>query len=329
MSSDSDVIRTCELVSLSASHVSINDQAIHSWVASMTAEDAHHLISPRAFDHDLHYVDATALTAQYLLVVDSLNFCFWPTNGLEYEHLSKGLKARVEADPSVISAERLSSITPEEVSSFFLSPSAGSPESTLNQTPLVPMVEERARLLREVGQVLIESFEGQVANMITSAGGSARKLLRIITSSFPGFRDHTIFKGRQIFLYKRAQIFIADLYGAYGGKGLGSFSDVSNITMFADYRVPVVLRKLGILAYDSLLSEKVDQMIEIMSGSEEEVEIRALTVIAVERMKKALIAKHHVINGHLLSLHIDWHLWGVGEVTREQDVHHRCLTIYY
>lgn len=27
---------------------------------------------------DLHYVDGTALTVQYLLVVDALNFCFWP-----------------------------------------------------------------------------------------------------------------------------------------------------------------------------------------------------------------------------------------------------------
>lgn len=29
------------------------------------------------FDTDLHYVDGGPLTAQYLLVVDALNFCFW------------------------------------------------------------------------------------------------------------------------------------------------------------------------------------------------------------------------------------------------------------
>ncbi len=27
---------------------------------------------------DLHYVDGTPLTVQYVLVVDALNFCFWP-----------------------------------------------------------------------------------------------------------------------------------------------------------------------------------------------------------------------------------------------------------
>ncbi len=42
--------------------------------------------------------------------------------------------------------------------------------------------------------------------------------------------------GRQVFLYKRAQIFVGDVYGAYGGKGLGAFWDVDQLTMFADYR---------------------------------------------------------------------------------------------
>lgn len=40
----------------------------------------------------------------------------------------------------------------------------------------------------------------------------------------------------QVFLYKRAQIFVGDLYGAFQGKGLGAFHDLHFITMFADYR---------------------------------------------------------------------------------------------
>lgn len=40
----------------------------------------------------------------------------------------------------------------------------------------------------------------------------------------------------QVFLYKRAQIFAGDLYGAFQGKGLGAFHDLHLITMFADYR---------------------------------------------------------------------------------------------
>ena len=60
-----------------------------------------------------------------------------------------------------------------------------------------------------------------------------------------------------MFLYKRAQIFVADVWGAFGGAGLGAFSDVGRLTTFADYRVPVVLRQLGILVYSADLAAQV------------------------------------------------------------------------
>ena len=34
--------------------------------------------APATAVSELHYVDGTPLTVQYLLVVDALNFCFWP-----------------------------------------------------------------------------------------------------------------------------------------------------------------------------------------------------------------------------------------------------------
>ena len=42
------------------------------------------------------------------------------------------------------------------------------------------------------------------------------------------------------------------------GQGLGRFDDISALTMFADYRVPVVLRQMGILTYSRELAGKVD-----------------------------------------------------------------------
>jgi hypothetical protein len=62
---------------------------------------------------------------------------------------------------------------------------------------------------------------------------------------FTGFRDEAIFNGEQIFFYKRAQILVADLYGALSerqnpidGKSTPQFTDLEQLTMFADYRVP-------------------------------------------------------------------------------------------
>ena len=42
------------------------------------------------------------------------------------------------------------------------------------------------------------------------------------------------------------------------GKGLGEFHDIDKLTMFADYRVPVVLRDLGVLKY----SKELDAMVQ-------------------------------------------------------------------
>lgn len=108
---------------------------------------------------------------------------------------------------------------------------------------------------------------------------------------YAGFRDHTIYKGRQVFLYKRAQIFAADLHGAFKGQGYGEFIDISSMTIFADYIVPAVLRQLGVLKYSLSLASIVDTNTEIGSGSEEEVELRACSVHAVEKMRDLIRIK--------------------------------------
>ena len=52
--------------------------------------------------------------------------------------------------------------------------------------------------------------------------------------------------------------------------------------MFADYRVPQILRHLGIFEYSDQLSQKIDSLQELPYSCPEEVEIRAATVVAVE-----------------------------------------------
>ena len=37
-------------------------------------------------------------------------------------------------------------------------------------------------------------------------------------------------------LYKRPQILIGDTWACFNGEGLGTFKDIDDITMFADYR---------------------------------------------------------------------------------------------
>lgn len=63
-----------------------------------------------------------------------------------------------------------------------------------------------------------------------------------------------------MFLYKRAQIFCGDVYGALGRAWApAAFTDIGAITMFADYRVPVVLQGMGIMRLSPELADKVRQ----------------------------------------------------------------------
>ena len=42
------------------------------------------------------------LTARYLLVVDSLNFCFWQDEEFEYENLAGGIKVKAASTSTVL-----------------------------------------------------------------------------------------------------------------------------------------------------------------------------------------------------------------------------------
>ena len=106
-----------------------------------------------------------------------------------------------------------------------------------------------------------------------------------------GFRDHSLYKGHQVFLYKRAQIFVADLWGAFKGQSYGEFNDIGSITIMADYIVPAVLQQLGVLRYSSTLASTIEANSEIGPGSEEEVELRACSVHAVEKMRELISLK--------------------------------------
>ncbi|XP_039117680.1 queuosine salvage protein-like [Dioscorea cayenensis subsp. rotundata] len=261
----------------------------------------------------IHYFDNGPLTVQYLFVLDALNFCFWPDKDLDYNHLASELKAALLNDKSALDADRLQSYTGPQL------------RQLLKWPRVLPLEEERVRLLHEVGQELERSFGGEAANLVKACGKSAVSLVTLVARHFPGFRDHSLYKGRQVFLYKRAQIFAADLWGAFKGQGYGYFYDISSVTIFADYIVPAVLRQLGVLRYSLELSSSIDAKDEISPGSEQEVEIRACSIVAVEKMRELLERK---FGKQVLSVEIDLWLWAMG-VQNPSLKHHRTLSIYY
>jgi hypothetical protein len=65
-------------------------------------------------------------------------------------------------------------------------------------------------------------------------------------------------------IYKRAQILVADVWSCFQDQGLGKFPDISEITMFADYRVPQMLIYYDCLEYSPELKEKIAKGISLL-----------------------------------------------------------------
>jgi hypothetical protein len=242
-----------------------------------------------------------------------------PGEAFEYTHLAGGLKAALEADPHCLDCERLKACDGPALRALLGWPRA------------LPCEEERARLLRQTAAILGAQFEGSAATLIGMARGSASVLVSLIAAHFPAFRDHAQYRGRQVFFYKRAQIFVGDLHGAFGGDGLGSFADIGSLTMFADYRVPVVLRQLGMLRYTPALAALLDAHTELPAGCEQECEIRGCSIAAVEALRTALcMAASRRNEAGPTSVTLDWALWEIGEAARlTSPAHHRTLGVFY
>lgn len=276
---------------------------------------------------------------QYVFVLDALNFCFWPLQGYEYEHLSASLKQTLINNPTAFDAEELMKITPEQLVQYLQPPKEfplialpgqTNPLQTIDTLP-IPLLDSRVRLLRELGAVLHKHFHGLAYNVVKMANYSARELVRIITSYFPGFRDSSQFANDQIFFYKRVQILVGDVWGAMSGQGIANFTDLSFLTCFPDYRIPQLFRSLGVLKstpeFEAVLNT-TDGKMNVLPNSEEEILIRCWTVQCVELIKSKLKSKGVEIE----AFQLDWLLWERGEKLMklgEIVPHHRTLTTFY
>ncbi|MBM4402713.1 MAG: hypothetical protein FJ044_05725, partial [Candidatus Cloacimonetes bacterium] len=152
------------------------------------------------------------------------------------------------------------------------------------------------------------------------------KLLELILQSFASFDDTSIFYGKKINFYKRAQLLVSDIYQLFGGEGFGNLKNVDQLTACADYKLPQSLRTLGVISYTKSLAEKVDNKTPIPKDNQEEVEIRANTIWAVELIRQGL----EKIGEKVMPIGINDHLWLIGQDKgKHEKPYHRTLTIAY
>lgn len=278
----------------------------------------------------LHFSDGTERTANWVLLLDALNFCFWGDPGQPrwrvewrgqtldgYAALAAALTRAIDEGRPLWDAAYLASLTEADLRDIL---------RPIPDNPPIPLFEARLASAREAGRVLLDLYAGQFTNARDAAGGSATALALLLARDFSSFADVADWHGQRVPFLKRAQICVADLHAAFHGERWGRFPDLGQLTAFADYKLPQLLRASGVLVYTPDLAARIDRYAPIPAGSQEEIEIRAATIWAVELLRRAL-AQHGIARP---ASAIDYRLWAETQAKMPGErPYHRTRTIYY
>ena len=188
------------------------------------------------------------------------------------------------------------------------------------------LLKERHELIVALAQKLIsENYLHTLLPLLASA--SARELALKFANELPGYLDIAQYNGKEIIFLKRAQLLVSDLNHTLVSSGATAINRIQELTAFADYKLPQLLRQYQVLTYEATLAKRIDEQIELAQGSAEEVEIRAATIIAIELIRQEL-EKHGFVSN---AAAIDNQLWQLSQKLDQAQVkpYHRCRTVFY
>lgn len=304
------IVESCKFVVDNSQHVKINSEKVDEFCNYFNLSHIKHWINESPFNiKDLNTKDRL----HFLLFFNSISFSYWgdPKWKVQYHSeevdgaygMISAIARAIENGVQILDAKFLSEITESEL------------ENILKGNTQIPLFEERLNILRDIGTVLQEKFDGDLTNLVKQANGDAQDLVHLIIENFPSFDDSSLYKGKRIYFYKRAQLLVADIVQAFHEEEFGMLKNVSELTACADYKLPFILRRLNIFSYSDSLAHKIDNKIQIEKGSEEEIELRANTIWVVELMKQKI--KQRI--PHVDSIHINDHIWMLSQEKLPDD----------
>ena len=225
--------------------------------------------------------------AAFAICLDAINFGsgWWPTIRKRPGHsgyftVAAGLTERFR-DVGPWSTPELGELDPATIA------------AVLGQDAEHPLMIDFAAALRDVGERVEADHGGRFGAVVDAADGSAPALVDTL-AVWAAFADVSIYDGREVPFFKRAQIVAADvdrmdlarLPAAAPAKS-GRLRDLDRLTAFADNLVPHVLRVDEVLRLDPALEERIEAGELLEHGSPEEVELRACAVQTVELLAAA------------------------------------------
>ena len=302
-----------------AEHVRVNEEKLSQYAATLLKEEG----SVLEMDPSCHFLAHGEQTLAFLMTLDTVNFGsgYFPEilpdpRQSGYRTIAAALTGYFRRN-GPLSAGELSCISADRCALIF--------GLDVDRAPGGELMELFARALRDLGSILLEKYGGRFSDLVEDAGGSAEKLVFLL-SAMPLYNDVAPYRGQTVPFFKRAQLAAADLHIAFAGNGFGRFGDIGRLTLFADNLVPHVLRHDGILVYETSLAERIDAGDILAAGSPEEVEIRGCAVYAVERMIEEFGAARVSVS----AMELDNRLWHRGQRPQYRALpRHRTHTPFY
>lgn len=194
-------------------------------------------------------------------------------------------------------------------------------KSALRGNVDIPLLEERYNIALEVSKIINNKMNGDFYTFIKDINTDT-ELIHILVNNFPSFEDKRTYNDKAISFYKLAQLVTSDILHIRELKENLNI-DCSHLVGCADYKIPQVLRALGILEYDEELANLVDNKLEIIENSIYEVEIRANMIVAIDLIKKAL-------NNKISAIDINDIIWSLGQdKSRNYQPYHLTRTLSY
>lgn len=282
---------------------------------------------------------------KFILIANSINFCFtdpWTKKTFSVNYKKKlwkesfamvaCLKRALDEGFPLYNSNYLENLKISDVEYIFRS------NKKLKENP-IPLIKERWENLRNLGLVVNKKFDREMLNVFKAskfcAFNQGKGLVEILVKNFSSYYDaaiHPIFK-KTIHFHKRAQLLAMVYQGRASSESKWPFpllSDAFDIGPPADYAVPVALRKLGILVYKPSLSNKIKNKEIIAKNSEEEIEIRAMTIKAmIELLKNVRVLLEGKLKDkkEISIIQLDYKIWLMG--SKIKAPHHLTPTTAY
>jgi len=308
-----DILTSIQPVIKNSRHVAISHEGIEKFVREFDRRNCMHWLQISPID--IMQLDEETRIG-FLFALNSISFSYWGNPKWEIEFHGKthsfgtqammaSLARALEEDIPVCDPSYLAALQREEL------------RYILRGNVEIPLLDERVRILQEVGTVTQREFNGDYRRIVAAAQLDAVQFVSLLISMFPSFHDSSRYKGHAVYFHKRAQLLASDIH--YCMCPLDNFDAM---TACADYKLPLVLRRYGILKYTPPLESRIRQEEHLEAESEEEIEIRAHTIHAVELMKEK-------ING-VSSSQLNDYLWLHGQTRFPHDEpYHKTRTIAY